>query len=222
MDPVTGTIIASTIAAAGSTAGGYLASKGAGKETAIQKRKKKLIDQLLASLEGSGPYSDLYNFDEKTFNKSFVEPAQAMFRNQIAPQIQQQYIASGQQRGTGLDDTLTRAGVDLDALINQHMFQAQENATNRKQNAINSILGSDNGAAPENSSSQNWMQAGAGYLSSDSFSDAIADITKKSAAPPAPGGTPTTSPSTRAGYKSDWNGNGIPDWKLGDKRWNQY
>lgn len=217
MDPVTGTILASTITAAGSLGGGWLSGRGAGKETAIQKRQKRLIDKLLASLEGSGPYSDLYNFDENTFKKSFVEPAQAMFRNQIAPQIQQQYIASGQQRGTGLDDTLTRAGVDLDALLNQHMFQAQENATNRKQNTINSILGSGPGAAPENSGGQDLMQAGAGYLSSEQFSNAVADIMKKSSTPTGPA---PTAPGTRAGYKSDWNSSGIPDWKLGDKRWN--
>jgi len=220
MDPITGTLMA--VQAAASIGGGYLAGRGAGKETAIQKRKKKLIDKLLGSLEGSGPYADLYNFDENVFKKSFVEPAQAMFRNQIAPQIQQQYIASGQQRGTGLDDTLTRAGVDLDSLLNQHMFQAQENAANRKQNTINSILGTDKGAEPENSGGQDLMQATSGYLSSDQFSDSLADIMKQFNTDSKPGAK--TPSSTRAGYKSDWGGGGggggIPDWKLGDKRWN--
>src|SRR5688572_31554021 len=57
---------------------------------------------------GQGEFSDLFNFDQDLFTKSFIEPAQAKFRNQIAPQIQQQYIASGQQRGTGLDRKSTR------------------------------------------------------------------------------------------------------------------
>jgi len=84
------------ISAAGSIGGGWLSGKGnANKETKTQKTKRKLVDKLIASLDGAGPYSDLYNFDQDLFNKSFIEPAKAKFRNEIAPQIQQQYIASG-------------------------------------------------------------------------------------------------------------------------------
>src|SRR6185295_13327016 len=87
--------------AAGSVASGYLTGQGANKETKTQKTQRKLIDQLIASLtSGEGPFADLFNMDENAFQKSFVDPAKAMFNNQISPMIQQQYIASGQQRGT--------------------------------------------------------------------------------------------------------------------------
>lgn len=164
----------------------YLSGKGsASKETKMQKTQRKLIDRLVDSLDGQGPFSDLYNKDEDVFQKSFVEPAQAMFRNQIAPQIQQKYIASGQQRGTGLDDQLLRAGVDLDSLLNQQMYQFNQDSMNRKQQTINSILGGSAGAANKPTGAQDVMSGLSGYLSSDQFSDQFTNIFKdKSTASP--------------------------------------
>ena len=168
--------IPAAISAAGSIAGGYLAGKSSGQETKTEKTKRHLIDQLLASLGGEGPYSDLYKTDYDSFQKSFVDPAKSLFQNQIAPNIQQQYIASGQQRGTGLDDQLLRAGVDLDQLLNQHLMEYQQGGQNRTQNTISSILGGGSGGTQNMSSGQAFKQAGAGYLSSDSFSNSVADI----------------------------------------------
>ncbi len=158
----------------------WLSGQGsAEKETKMQKRQRKLVDQLISSLEGVGPYTDLFSTDPTAFQKSFVEPAQAMFRNQISPQIQQQFIASGQQRGTGLDDTLTRAGVDLDSMLNQQYYQFQQDALNRKQNSINSILGSGSGAQRETSGMQDALSGTGGYLASSDFSDQWKDSFKK-------------------------------------------
>lgn len=180
------------IGALGSIGAGWLSGQGtADKETKMQRTQRKLIDQLLASLDGSGPFSDLYRTDEDAFNKSFVEPAQAMFKNKIAPQIQQQYIASGQQRGTGLDDTLTRAGVDLDSMLNQYLYQFQQDATNRKQNTINSILGSGSGAPNETTGMQDIFSSLGGYLSSEGFANTASNIFKD------------YSPAKRKGFEAD-------------------
>lgn len=182
--------IPAAIQAAATLGSGYLAGKGqANPETKMQRTKRKLVDKLLGSLNGSGPFADLYGTDQEAFNKSFVEPAQAMFRNKIAPQIQQSYIASGQQRGTGLDDTLTRAGVDLDSMLNQHYLDFQNQGKDRKQNTLNSILGMGDGAQNAPTNSQNLYSAGSGFLSSDSF----ADFAKQFA--PQAGGGNTTAPS---------------------------
>lgn len=183
------------IQAAGSIGSGYLAGQGAaGQETKMQRTQRKLVDKLIASLSGEGPFSDLFKTDEGAFQKSFVEPAQAMFRNQIAPQIQQQYIANGQQRGTGLDDTLTRAGVDLDSLLNQHMYQFQQDALNRKQGTINSILGSGSGAPNSTTGGQDALSGLSGYLSSQGFADTTANLFKK---------TPETVKPERKGFEND-------------------
>jgi len=165
----------------------YLSGKGsASNESKMQRTQRKLVDQLISSLSGSGPFADLYNKDENVFQKSFVDPAQAMFRNQIAPQIQQQYIASGQQRGTGLDDQLLRAGVDLDSMLNQQLYQFNNDALSRKQNSINAILGSGSGAQNTPSSAQNVMSGLGGYLSGDKFADQFSKYFQ-----PVPGGQTT-------------------------------
>lgn len=181
------------LTAAGSIGGGYLAGRSGGqKETKIQKQQRHLIDQLIASLSGEGPYSNLFQQDEKAFQKSFVEPAQSLFRNQIAPQIQQQFISSGQQRGTGLDDQLLRAGVEMDQLLNQHLMNFQQGALNRAQSTIGSILGAGAGAIPGMGAGQSLQQGLAGYLSSPQFGDTLANIFKPGQQPQqAPGGAGT-------------------------------
>lgn len=204
--------IPSLIGAVGSIASGFLGGEGSKKkESKMQKTNRHFVDQLIASLNGQGPYSDLYNFDQKTFNKSFVEPAQAKFRNQIAPQIQQQYIASGQQRGTGLDDQLLRAGVDLDSMLNQYMYQAQQDAMNRKQSALGAVAGAGGGAASQPSTGQNLMSATGGYLASPEFANMVQGLVPKSNTNMP--GMPAT-PPPRKGFSSDWS-----DWQLGDPRW---
>lgn len=158
----------------------FLSGQGAApKETKMQKTQRKLVDKLIASLQGDGPFSDLFAADDETFQRSFVEPAQSLFRNQIAPQIQQQYIASGQQRGTGLDDALTRAGVDLDAMLNQQMYQFKNDAINRRQGGINAILGSGSGAPNQQTGIQDILSGAGGYFSSPDFSNQFKDYFKK-------------------------------------------
>lgn len=160
-----------------SAAASWLTGKGsASGESKMQRTQRKLVDKLLSSLNGDGPFSDLFNADQATFQKSFVDPAKSMFNNQIAPQIQQQYIASGQQRGTGLDDQLLRAGVDLDQLLNQQMYQFNNDATNRKQSGINAILQSGSGAANRPTAGQDVMSGLGGYLSSDNFANQFSQI----------------------------------------------
>lgn len=215
-------LIAAGISAAGSIGGAYLSNKGQGKESKIQRQKRKLVDELLASLSGRGRFSDLYSSDPEVFQKSYVEPAQAMFRNQIAPQIQQQYIASGQQRGTGLDDQLLRAGVDLDQMLNQQRANFYENAQNRKANAIGSIFGVPPGQA-KLSSGEALSQATGGYLASGAFADAV-----KGVASSAYGGSNMEGPVQKAQYQQPVRPGYAPDWReasgweLGNPNWGKY
>lgn len=184
-------------------AASWLSGKGsAPKETKIQKTQRHLIDKLIASLSGQGPFSDLFNSDENAFQKSFVEPAQNLFKNQIAPQIQQQYIASGQQRGTGLDDQLLRAGVDLDSLLNQQMYQFQQDSLNRKQNSINSILGSGSGAPNETTGGQDVMSGLSGYLNSSGFADTFGNLFKNKS-------TGNNPEMNRKGFETEYRNYGV-------------
>lgn len=159
----------------GGAAGGIFGRKQ-GSETKIQNKQRELLDQLLASLNGNGPYSNLFSANEADFQRSFVDPAKSRFKNQIAPQIQQSYIVNGQQRGTGIEGQLARAGVDMDSLLNQHYLDYQQGAQNRQMQALQSILGQNKGGE----SGQSWgnaaLQGIGGYLSSDSFGKDIGSI----------------------------------------------
>lgn len=190
------------IQAAASIGSGYLAGRGqASKETKMERTKRKLVDRLLASLNGEGEFADLYKTDQNAFNKSFVEPAQARFRNETAPQIQQQFIASGQQRGTGLEDQLTRAGIDLDSMLNQHMYQFQQDALNRKQGTINAILGGGAGAQNDTTGKQDIFSGLSGYLSSEGFANTTADLFKT----PEAKTTAATPKPERKGFEPEGN-----------------
>lgn len=128
----------------GGLIGGFTGGETKPQETKIQKQQRQLVDQLIGSLNGSGPYADLFSPDEATFQKSYVEPAKSRFLNQTVPAIQQSYVGGqyGAQRGgTGMEDTLTRAGVDMDQLINQAYGNYVAQAQNRKMDTLSRILG---------------------------------------------------------------------------------
>ena len=165
-------ILAAIIGGLSSITGGFL-NRSKGNESKIQRKQRGTIDDLLASLKGNGPYSDLLNFDENTFNKSYVEPAKARFANQIAPQIQQSYIASGQQRGSGMDDQLLRAGVDLDQMLNQQYASMQQGAQNNKMSFLQNILGAGSGGQQGQSAGNALQESAAGYLGGDSYKELI-------------------------------------------------
>jgi len=137
-----GTAVGAGIGALG---GGFFGGQSAKNESKLQKTQRELIDQLLGSLSGNGPYANLFSASEADYNKSFREPALAQFRNVTAPTIQGQY--TGGQYGdvrsdsTGIEDSLARAGVDLDQLLNKGYVNYQNAARDRQSNAIGQILG---------------------------------------------------------------------------------
>lgn len=167
-------IIASAIQAGGNIAGGILGNRN--QETKMQKTTRHLVDDLLGSLNGGGKYGDIFASDEAAFDKSFRQPAMSNFKNMIAPQIQQESIFSGQQRGTGLDDQLLRAGVDMDSLINQHLLNYMEKGKDRKMNVFSGIMGMGAGAPAPMSAGGAAMQGLGSYLQSDNFSNNVNDI----------------------------------------------
>ena len=107
--------------------------------------------------------------DSEAFQKSFVDPAKSMFSNQIAPQIQQQYIAGGQQKGTGLEDQLLRAGVDMDQLLNQQYMDYLNQGQNRMTNMLGGILSTGGGAMSPMGFGQAFGESLSGLASSDNF-----------------------------------------------------
>ena len=146
----------------GALTGGFFGGNKTSQESPTQKKQSQLVDQLIASLSGNGPYSSLFQANEEDFNKSFREPALANFRNRTAPAIQGQYTGGsyGQQRdGTGLEDSLTRAGVDMDQILNSAWLDYQNKAKDRQYNTMNQIL-NQTGAPYAPTFSEQFMQGG--------------------------------------------------------------
>ena len=146
----------SIIGALTSAAGGAL-NRRQTQETPIQSQQRELIDQILSSVKGQGPFSDLFNPSNEAFQKSYVEPAKQLFESQIAPRIKESFIAGGpagnaRASSTALQDSLARAGIDLDQMLNQQFAQFQQNAQNRQFNALQGILGQSPGALQQNQS----------------------------------------------------------------------
>jgi hypothetical protein len=169
MDPATIALIAAAVNAGASIFSGMQA----GKQTKGQKRDDNTISQILASINGNGPYSDMFNMDYDAFQKSYVDPAMSQFSNVTAPNIQQQYISSGQQRGTGMEDTLSRAGVDMQQLLNQQYAGMQNSAMDRKFRALQGTLGQ--GQAGQQSGNK-FANSVAGFASSGGGSDFMTQL----------------------------------------------
>jgi len=170
--PGWGTAIGGTI---GGIAGG-IGSMIGNKPTKTQRNQQQLMDQLMASINGGGPYADLFNVNEDTFNKSFKEPMMNKFQNEVSPQIQQQYISSGQQRGTGMESALTRAGVNMDDMLNSHYQQMQESANSRKASALGSAMNFSGGVPNQSSWKESIGMGVAGAVAQPGFGDSIAGI----------------------------------------------
>lgn len=169
-------LIGPAIGAAGSIVGGMMSGSGSRSETKRERQSRKAADDLMSSLRGDGPFSDLFSRDEAAFQRSFVDPAMSRFKNQIAPGIQQMYGASGMSRGTAMDDALLRAGVDLNQQINQQYLPFIQGGQNNAMQALMGILGQSAGAPQQPSMMQNLGQAASGYLSGDAFKDAAKDF----------------------------------------------
>lgn len=181
------------IGAVGGAVSGAIGA-GGNQETKLQRQRRKLIDDLISSLKGQGSFNELFDVNEEAFQKSIVDPAKSRFQNQISPQIRQQFINSGLQRGTGLDDELMRAGVDMDSMINQEYMKFYQSAMDRKMNALNSAMGGTE-AGPQQSAGQGAAQGAAGYFASSGFQNSMDSLLKDWNKPSVGGGS-----APRKGY----------------------
>lgn len=165
------------ISAGASILGSILSRPRGQKATGLQKRKEALLDELLAGVKGQGPFANLFSASPEAFQQGFVDPAMSRFQNVIAPGIQQRYVGMGQQRGTGIQDELARAGVSLSDRLNEQYFNYQQGAQNRGIQAILSALGAQTGeGAPGMSAGEAAQQGIGGVLTSDKFGSALENI----------------------------------------------
>ncbi len=149
---------------ASGAAGGLFSKFGTKQRDTTPKFQKQLIDQLLQGLQGQGPLASMFQTDQGAFQTSVADPLLQQFQQQTAPEIQQKFIASGQQRGTPLESSLTRAGTDVQSKINELFLPFQQGAQNRQQQAIQQLLGfspsSETDITPFGGAAAGFLQSG--------------------------------------------------------------
>lgn len=193
MDPA---IIAALITAASTMASSFAGKGKTQRETPTQKQQRNLINDLMQGLQGQGQYADYFGSDYDAFQKSYVDPAKKLWGEQIAPQVMQGLDATGFGRSTSFDDALTRSGVDIDMMLNQAYGDFQNKALNRQGDAMNSILGSNQGIGPQ--SQQGPMEMGIAALGGNK--DFISQLMNIFGGYPNEGGTTANSGGQRKGY----------------------
>ena len=160
---VSGASIGSIIPGVGTAIGGAVGGLIGGISGLFGKKKKKkpkkmstldpqqqaLYDDYVKSIRGEGPFSDLYNFDAEGYNDVFDQTigrqANRNFNEKIVPGITGQFRSNNLMNSSYAGESLSRAGRDvqenLDAQRAQNVFQGQQQANQNKQNAINSVMG---------------------------------------------------------------------------------
>lgn len=97
--------------------------------------QQDLLNFIIQQAMGGG------QFDEESFQKSFVDPALKQFESRTAPSIQQKFISAGAGQSSSLEDALTRAGADVQGGLDQKRAELLNQALNRQLQAAGLGLG---------------------------------------------------------------------------------
>jgi len=149
--PGVGTAIGTGIGAIAGGISGLFGSKKKKKKkvSTLDPQQQALYQDYVDSIRGTGPMSDLYNFDaegaNKNFDQNFSRPAYRNFEENVIPSITGQFRSGNVQNSSYMGEALGRAGrgvqEGLDAQRSSMMFQGQGQANQNKQNSIQNILG---------------------------------------------------------------------------------
>jgi hypothetical protein len=93
--------------------------------TEEQKMLQALIEEGLT--KGTGPFADIFGeFDENAFQEGVANPALKNFKENILPQIQEQFIAGNAVQGSGLQRAKVKGATDLQSKLAELMYGAQQ------------------------------------------------------------------------------------------------
>jgi len=156
---LSGAFVGSGFGPLGTIAGGVLGGIGSlfsnkkkkkGKKVSTLDPTQQLIynDYVKSLRGGGGPFDDLFKFDANqandVFNKNVGRPAYREFEENIVPQITGQYRSNNLMNSSYSGEALSKAGRQvqegLDAKRAELVFRGQNEASNRRQSALDEIL----------------------------------------------------------------------------------
>lgn len=112
-------------------------------KTKEQKQLGKLITQGLT--KDKGPLADLFGqFNEEEFKEGVTDPQIKQFQEKILPQLQEQFVNSGQVLSTGFGKAQLQAGNDLQSKLAELMYNAKQGQKQNRMSGVNTLYGSQN------------------------------------------------------------------------------
>ncbi len=108
------------------------------KETVKSAEQIALNQAIIEGLrKGTGPFADLYGkFNEKEFQEGVANPAIQNYKENILPQIQEQFISGNQALGSGMRRGVLKSGNELQSKLAELLYNAKQG---HKQNKIAGI-----------------------------------------------------------------------------------
>lgn len=171
-------------AVVGGVGGGLLGLFGGGKKkpkkySTLDKTQQGIYDDYARAIRGEGGrFGNLFNFDSKAatknWNQMYAQPAYQQFNEEIVPGITGQFRGGNLQNSSYLGGALSKAGTDVQRNLNAHLsnmlYQGQQDAINRRSQAINNIL-----------NTQTFAMEGAQPSGGDQAFSALMDVGGKAA-----------------------------------------
>jgi len=133
-------------------AGKYAYDKGMFSDnqvSSLDPKQQELYSQLVQALQGGGgPLADIYGFDpekvRENFDLNYAQPAYQKFEEEVIPGITGQFRGQNLQNSSYLGGALSKAGTDvqkgLDANLSNMLFNAEQQAIQRKQQGLQNLL----------------------------------------------------------------------------------
>jgi hypothetical protein len=108
--------------------------------TPLQEQLMALISEGLT--KGTGSLSDIFGgFNDQAFETRVVQPELKHFRETVLPTILEKYSGGGQAFGSGMQNALLKAGVDLESKLAGLKYQAQQDAQRNRLTGLQTSLG---------------------------------------------------------------------------------
>lgn len=135
------------------------------KRSTMDKRQQALWADYDKGLRGEGPLADLYNFDvgkaQQNFQQNVARPAYENYQENVIPEITGAFRGRGLGNSTYAGQALERGGrmvqQDLNAKMNDYMYNQEQAIQNRKANGINNFLNTQTFAYEK--PRQNWFDS---------------------------------------------------------------
>lgn len=160
--------------------------------TPEQEALSKLINEGLT--KGTGAFGSLFGgFNEEAFKRGVADPAMKNFTDNILPQIQERFIAGNQALGSGMRRGQLRGAENVQSEISKLMYQAQQDAENRKLQGLQTALGTkhfENMYKPEQGGAAQGFVQGVAGGAGNNFGEKIGNSFGKASNNGPPGAPP--------------------------------